>query len=267
MEVTSLGYRTDIALLQLGGSRVEDRGDHIVVCSPHNPHHWWGNFLLLAEAPEPDVSQSWLDRFAAEFPEAEHVALGVDGTSGRASDLRWFTAHDFEVNESAVMTATAVHEPATGNSEAIYRRLHTDEDWVQSIDLRVRCNDRPLDPVVYRAYETVKARTNRLIVEHGHGAWSGAFLDDRLVSQMGLVVAGTGLARFQSVETDPDFRRRGLAGSLVHHVSRLGFDELAVQTLVMVADPDYFAIDLYRSVGFVATETQLQIERPPRRVD
>jgi hypothetical protein len=31
----------------------------------------------------------------------------------------------------------------------------------------------------------------------------------------------------------------------------------------MVADPNYFAIDLYRAVGFAATETQLQIERSP----
>jgi hypothetical protein len=31
----------------------------------------------------------------------------------------------------------------------------------------------------------------------------------------------------------------------------------------MVADPNYFAIDLYRAVGFAPTETQIQIERPP----
>jgi ribosomal protein S18 acetylase RimI-like enzyme len=80
---------------------------------------------------------------------------------------------------------------------------------------------------------------------------------------MGLFSAGAGLARFQSVETDPEFRRRGLAGSLVHHASRYGFDELGARTLVMVADPDYFAVDLYRAVGFVAAETQLQLERAP----
>jgi hypothetical protein len=30
----------------------------------------------------------------------------------------------------------------------------------------------------------------------------------------------------------------------------------------MVADPNYFTIDLYRAIGFAPTETQLQIERP-----
>jgi hypothetical protein len=49
----------------------------------------------------------------------------------------------------------------------------------------------------------------------------------------------------------------------VHHVSRYGFDELGARTLVMVADPEYLAIRVYRSVGFETTETQLQAERPP----
>ncbi|MDQ1619786.1 MAG: hypothetical protein QOE19_2355, partial [Actinomycetota bacterium] len=49
----------------------------------------------------------------------------------------------------------------------------------------------------------------------------------------------------------------------VHHVSRYGFDEVGATTLVMVADPDYLAIRVYRSVGFTDGESQLQAERPP----
>jgi ribosomal protein S18 acetylase RimI-like enzyme len=64
------------------------------------------------------------------------------------------------------------------------------------------------------------------------------------------------------VETDPDHRRRGLAGSLVHSVSRYFFDTLGARTLVMVADPGYHAIDLHRSLGFAVTQTQLQAELP-----
>src|SRR4051794_27762219 len=75
--------------------------------------------------------------------------------------------------------------------------------------------------------------------------------------------AGPGLARFRLVETDPAYRARGLAGTLVHHVSEYGFGELGATTLVMVADPDYLAVRIYRSVGFDDTETQLQAERGP----
>ena len=108
---------------------------------------------------------------------------------------------------------------------------------------------------------TAQARTNRRITDAGHGGWFGAFVDERLVAQMGLLAVEPDLARFQNVETDPEQRRRGLAGSLLHHVSRYGLTELGARTLVMVADPDYFAVDLYRSVGFKPTETQLQVER------
>ncbi len=263
VELTSLGYRTDLALLQLGGTQVEDGGDYLVVRSPHNPTHWWGNFLLLAQVPAPDASESWLDRFAAAFPGAEHVALGFDGKDGTVADLGWFAEHGFNAEAQTVMAAAAVHEPARPNTSAAYRALHSDEDWAQSVELRMRCNERTLEPTAYRRYVTAKAQTNRGLAETGRGGWFGAFVNDRLVAQMGLVATGPGLARFQAVETDPDHRRRGLAGSLVHHASRYGFAELGARTLVMVADPNYFAIDLYRTVGFASTETQLQIERSP----
>ncbi|HET7120037.1 MAG TPA: GNAT family N-acetyltransferase, partial [Solirubrobacterales bacterium] len=73
------------------------------------------------------------------------------------------------------------------------------------------------------------------------------------------------LARYQTVETDPSFRRRGLAGTLVHYAARYGLDELGARTLVMVADPDAEAIRIYRALGFAGTEVQLQIERSPDR--
>jgi predicted GNAT family acetyltransferase len=110
---------------------------------------------------------------------------------------------------------------------------------------------------------TRRAESNRALVAAGHGQWCGAFLGDTLVSQMGLVTDGPGLARFQSVETHPDHRGRGLAGTLAHHVSGYGFRELEAKTLVMVADPDYLAIRIYRAIGFIDSEAQLQAERAP----
>jgi hypothetical protein len=36
---------------------------------------------------------------------------------------------------------------------------------------------------------------------------------------------------------------------------------LHVRTLVIVADPEYHAIRIYRSLGFTETETQIELER------
>jgi ribosomal protein S18 acetylase RimI-like enzyme len=64
------------------------------------------------------------------------------------------------------------------------------------------------------------------------------------------------------VETHPDARRRGLASALVHLAGMTALDAGA-DTLVIVADPSYHAIDLYRSVGFADRETKVELTRRP----
>jgi ribosomal protein S18 acetylase RimI-like enzyme len=259
VHVVSMGYRTDLALLQLGGTQVEDHGDHLVARSPHNPTFWWGNFLLLPTVPtNPDP---WIQRFAECFPDAGHVAIGFD-SPGSIHGLEAFAERGLQPNTAAVLTANRVYEPPYVNREAVYRRLISDDDWRQSVDLELRADEDRGDATSH-AFVEAKAATNRQLSEAGHGGWFGAFLDGRLVAQMGLFRASSALARFQSVETDPEFRRRGLCGSLVHAVAGFGYDALGATTLVMVADPADVAIRIYRSVGFVESEMQLQVERPP----
>ena len=47
-----------------------------------------------------------------------------------------------------------------------------------------------------------------------------------------------GVARFQSVETHTEHRRRGLASAVVHGAGQHALDHLGVRTLVIVADTD-----------------------------
>jgi len=242
---------------------IEDRGDHVVVRSPHNPRHWWGNFLLLPAPPAATDTDRWLDRFADEFPDADHVALGFDGVDGNPETLDSFAIRGLCIEAQAVMTATSIHEPPRPNQDAEYRTLASDTDWDQLVALRVSCIDEGLDPRPFREFAAARVATARHLVEGGHGAWFGAFEEGRLLSGMGLFRAGAGLARFQAVETLPEARGRGLAGTLVHHAGGYGFSRLGARTLVMVADPEYLAIRVYRSVGFTETETQLQAEKPP----
>lgn len=258
MQVDSLAFRTDLALAALAGSEIEDRGDHIAVRTPDNPTYYWGNYLLLAKPPTAETLPDWQERFARTFPGVGHRTYGVASAHGTKDDLAAFAAAGFETDAATVMTASAVHEPPRPNREATYRRLHSDADWEQQMELWASG-----DPPGSREFVVRKVAGERRMTEVGEGAWWGAFLGDRLVSSMGLVAASPGLARFQQVQTHPDARGRGLAGTLVHEVSRYGFEELRATTLVMVADPEYLAIRVYRSVGFVDAETQLQAERRP----
>lgn len=253
----SLGFRTDLHLRRLQGAETTDRGDHLVVRTPDNPAYRWGNFLLLA-APPDDVAP-WLDRFAAELPGLSHRAFGVDGTTLEPGDLTPFTEAGFEVGRSVVMTARGVGPPPRPNPEALCRPLSGDDDWRQRLELDLATNVDE-EPTAYREFASARLEAERRLVEAGDGVWFGAFLGDRLVSSLGLFPVPGGLARFQDVETHPELRGRGLAGTLVHHASRHGLERMGARTLVMTADPDYLAVRIYRSVGFAETETMVEAE-------
>ncbi len=259
----SLGYRTDLTLLRLAGTTVVDRGDHLVVSTAGNRDFWWGNFLLLRERPSAREASAWVRRFEAELPWATHRAFGLDDPEAPADALSSLAALGLQVERNTVMTAKVIlatgHEPP----DAIIRPLVNDNDWAQHVELGLLINYDAGD-ATDQAFAHARATAHRRIVEAGSGVWVGAFVNGRLVSQLGLLVAGRGLGRYQDVETHPDFRRQGMAGALITYAAGIVLTSPDVATLVMVADPDDEAISLYRSLGFTTSEHQLGASRNPR---
>ncbi len=263
MDVQSLAFRTDLAILALAGAELEDQGSRIVVRSPANPSYYWGNFYLLDRPPPAAKVDALIAAYDADFPDSDHRAFGVDGIADQRAALAPLAAAGPALDIGTVMTATSVHPPPRPNTEAVYRPFASDDDWAQRVELAMAV-DTEYEPVKHRIFVTRKAEHDRGICEGGHGAWWGAFVDGRLAAQMGIVDAWGGLARYQSVETHPDLRGRGLAGTLVHRVASYAFDERGARTLVMVADPEYLAVRVYRSVGFDDTEVQSQLQQKAR---
>lgn len=259
MQLASLGFRTDVALRAAEGSEVTDRGGYLVIRSPGNPGFWWGNFLLLRAWPRD--SESWLDRFAAEFPQAGHVALGVDATEADGPEVGSAVPAEFaslEPEISTVLTCAGIRAPGHVSTEAEIRRLESDRDWRQSVELNLRCygEQTPGD------FQQLRSVARRRLTQAGRAAWFGAFDGGRLVAQLGICDAGGGLARYQDVETDPAARRRGLAGTLVWQAGRFARTAFGARTLVIVADPAEGAIRVYRGCGFADAQTQFSFARP-----
>ena len=266
MRVTSLGYRTDLGVLRADGSQIIDNGDHVVVRTPRNPGYWWGNFLLLAGAPQAGELDGWLARFSAEFPAARHRTFGIDLADVAQVDQSVFTSAGFLGHRDTVLTASAIREPARPNTTAVFRPLSGDDDWRQAADLREACSATEVPAQAAPSgqdFAALRTLSRRRLTEASRAVWFGAFADGRLVAQLGVVPAPGGLARYQDVETQPGFRRQGLAGTLVWHAGRHAFDEFGSGTLVIVADPDYQAIRIYESVGFARTQEQIGFERAP----
>ncbi|HEY0719499.1 MAG TPA: GNAT family N-acetyltransferase [Streptosporangiaceae bacterium] len=265
MKVTSLGYRTDLMVRRMEGSEVTDYPDHLVVRSPQNPAFYWGNFILLATAPQPREAAGWLARFAEVFPGAGHVAFGVDAAHPGAAERSGLPEAGLRLERTTVLTAPAVQAPDHVNQAAHFRPLAGEADWQQSLELRLAADDSS-GATTPRAFYQQRTADARRAAEHGHGAWFGAFTRGRLAAQLGIFSDGSGVARYQNVETDPDWRRTGLAGTLVWQAGQWARRTLAARKLVIVADPAADAIRLYRSVGFGDAEVQIAFQRPPYAV-
>jgi ribosomal protein S18 acetylase RimI-like enzyme len=265
MHVSSLGFRTDLALLTASGSVVEDRGTHLVVRSPDNPSYFWGNFILLARPPVPGGEREVVDAFRTEFPRADHVSIGIDAPDLPDGSRAAFEAAGMKVDVATVLTASTLTAPR--EVEAEVRALDGDDDW----EARARLSRRLYPQTSEEAFMTFarqKSAQERRLVDAGRGQRFGAFVEGELVSTAGIFVTEDGVARFQSVETHPYHRRKGLAAAVVYGAGQHALDHLlagaGVRTLVIVADTDGDAIGIYRRLGLADAERQLMMEHRSR---
>lgn len=262
VKVTSLGFRTDLMLRKLAASTITDCVSHLVIRTPANPGFWWGNFVLFGTPPGQGDAGRWRAIFAEEFPDASHLALGVDGTTGEAGDMGELAELGVTVEVSTVLTATRLRPPAEPKLDATYRPLTDNDDWAQAVALRMRCGEYP-ETSDHRQFTERKLAESRKISENNYGTWFGAFAHGRMRSSLGLFTDGSGMARFQDVETDPEYRGQGLASNLVYQAGLHGSRELGAHTLVIVADPTHIAIRIYHALGFTDRESQVQLQRDP----
>ncbi|MFE7753372.1 GNAT family N-acetyltransferase [Streptomyces sp. NPDC057428] len=268
MNVISLGYRTDLMLRTMAGSNITELDSHVVIRTLANPGFWWGNFLLLKSAPRSGDARRLSELFTNAFPEAAHLALGVDNTDGDCGEAGELADLGVTAEVNTVLTATRLLPPGQPRMQADIRALISDDDWEQALDLRINCDDQFALTAEHRQFLERKFMEHRRLCEAGFGAWIGAFVEGRMRAGAGLFSDGQGLARFQGVETHPSFRRQGLASAVVHHAGHWGLHQMHVRLLVIVADPGYHAIHIYRALGFEDVEQQVQLTRadPSERV-
>jgi GNAT superfamily N-acetyltransferase len=262
MAVASLGYRTDLMLLGLQGSVIEQRTGYQVVRTPANPTFYWGNFLLLDGPPTQGTVPSWISTFAREFPGAEWVALGVDGTDGDVGDQSELAAAGLAIERNTVLSTGMTSPPPHPNETAQFRVLDSDADWLAALELQ-EAGHQDGQSQGWQGFQGRRLQAKRQMQAQGLGAWFGAFQDGRMVSGLGVFGDGSGIVRYQDVDTHPEHRNQGLAGTLVYQAGQYAKEEMAARALVIVAEPVGPAIRIYRSVGFRDTETQMQLHREP----
>jgi GNAT superfamily N-acetyltransferase len=241
-----LGWATDVAVLELSGSTVEDRGDHLIVRSAHNPRHHWGNCVLVTDPGAVDDAERWLRAFEEAFPSATWVAIGLTQMPG---DRAAWRACDLALELEEVLATVTLPRQTSLPADYSVRRLDG-VDWEQLTALSVEENDRTAEhaPGSYEVFARARTRDDRTMSERGVAAFFGAFADDALVAGLGVVRCGT-IARYRNVLTAAPHRRRGLASHLLGVAARWAGDR-GCDHWVIVTESTNPAGRIYRNVGF-----------------
>jgi ribosomal protein S18 acetylase RimI-like enzyme len=260
----SRGWRSEFIVHRFD-ALVAERDDCIVVRTPHNPTFYWGNFLLLPDAPRDDQLAHWLRRFDEEIAAVQsasaHVAIGVNA-SAPISPLPAWEAAGFCVIENALLRLERGQlqaPPRAARGQVGVRPIDFDDELDAFVDLQ--CADGyGFEPAGYRVFRTQRMQRMQAMAAQGLAQWFGLWCGGVLAADCGLVRDGA-LGRFQNVATHPAWRRRGLCAALVHAVSRFGFEQWALDEILMIADPHDVAIGIYESLGYRAIEHEFALQR------
>jgi len=271
----SLVWATDLDALPLDRI-VERRDGYLLIRSPGNPTHYWGNLLLFDEPPRTGDGQRWQELFEQELgdePRVAHRSFGWDRTEGDAGAAREeFVSRGYDLDERIGLVADAegVRAHPRQNREVVVRPLDpavgADEQlWSAVVELQVASRDEGHDEEGFRSFARARLDERRALFRTGHGAWYVAIdpAGGEVAASCGIVVTG-GRGRFQVVDTALAFRRRGICSRLVVEAAHRAAEAHGAERFVIVADVGYHALGLYESLGFERSEHVVGVCRWPR---
>jgi GNAT superfamily N-acetyltransferase len=164
-------------------------------------------------------------------------------------DHEAWAAHGLELELDEVLTTSALPRQAPLPEGYTVRRFDG-EDWERSVARVVAENLRTgeHEARAHERFARAQAATQRGLSDRNVGAWFGAFVDDALVAELGIVRCGT-TARYQAVGTEDEHRRRGLASHLLGVAARWAADQ-GCDRWVIVTEATNPAGRVYRRAGF-----------------
>jgi GNAT superfamily N-acetyltransferase len=203
----------------------------------------------------------WVDTFQVAFPSASWIAIGL---IRMPDDQDTWVAQGLAVELEDVLTTRSLPRQTPLPHGYTVRRFRGG-DWEQSLARAVAANDRTAEeePQSYQRFARERTQAWRALSEREGAAFFGAFAGDVLVAELGIVKCGT-MGRYQSVSTDEEHRRRGLASHLLGVAARWAADR-GCDRWVIVTEATNPAGRVYRSVGFEPDTGNASAYRRPAR--
>jgi ribosomal protein S18 acetylase RimI-like enzyme len=267
---SSLALATLIDVLPLD-SVVDRRDGYLVVRSPSNPTHYWGNLLVFDQPPGEGDGAEWERLFEAEFADAPRVRHHTfawdrtDGDAGRASEEFVARGYNLEDQVGLIAAPAELRPHPRENREVLVRPLDPDADeqlWDGVVELQVANRDPQHTEDTFRTFTGTRLDDLRAHFRLRRGAWYVALADGNVVASCGVVVTGE-RGRFQAVDTAEAYRRRGICSRLVVEAAHRTAETYGAERFVIVADAGYHALGLYESLGFSRVEHVFGVYRAP----
>lgn len=258
---------------------VERKLNYLLVRSPSNPTHYWGNLLLFDQPPGVGDARDWERSFEVAFgdePRVRHRTFAwdcADGEVGLAREEFVSAGYDLEESIGLVAERGQVRAHRRENRDVTIRTLQpaagADEElWHAVVELQVANRDESHNEQSYRVFARARLADLRSHFRLGRGAWYVAIdpIDGAVVASCGVVVAGD-RARFQAVDTALPYRRLGISSRLVVEAAKRSASTHRATRFVIVADAGYHALALYESLGFSRQEHVFGVCRQPQAED
>jgi ribosomal protein S18 acetylase RimI-like enzyme len=271
----SLVWATDLDVLPPDRT-VERRDGYLVVRSPGNPSHYWGNLLIFDDPPGAGDGRRWEALFDAALggdARVRHRTFAwdrTDGVAGAAGEEFVARGYDLEEMIGLVASPDAIRPHPRENTEVTVRELDpapgADEPlWDAVVELQVANRDPGHAEDDHRTFCRTRLEDRRGLFRAGRGAWFVAVdpYSGEVVASCGVVVTG-GRGRFQVVDTALSHRRRGISSQLVVEAARRAAGAHGASGFVIVAEANYHALGLYESLGFTRAERVRGVCRWPR---
>lgn len=251
--IKSEGIASDLLVMR-GRTLVEEYNDHFVFRTPTQPDFWWGNCVI--EKMPPLSPEAPIKRFQEALPDSNHLVVGWDIPDFRLGAMAdWYTERGYEIDSTIFMSVDGDINRFDMPEGIEARPLDGDADWDQLIELQYAIGVE-LGFGASNHYDYLRGRnkTRREQIANDEGQWFGAFDGDTLVAALG-IFHDDRVARYQAVETKPEYRRRGISSGLLCVAYDWAKSRAPHARVLIATDEDGDARRVYERLGFETFQT------------
>ena len=232
--------------------------EFIAYMTPTRPDFWWGAYLvsrgMVTKTNLASVLSEWEIRLGALTDiKKKIIQWEVPVSTFSTASMEWIS----ELNEppesisiNSVLVANALTMPLPAPiPDMTLEEASCERDFVEIVNMALADLESTPESSATEGFLRWKHDQFNERVKNGSGSWWMLKYKGEFVANCGLLSNGK-TARFREVTTHPRWRRQGFAQKLCQRVLAEGFNDPAIDHIVIVAEHNSSAERIYTSIGF-----------------